>query len=177
MLLNMVFVLECNDDDKSDAIYLRHVLNSFYELKTVSNSPVSTKTLFMNGKRNYKSLRSRIANEKKMFAASGSQTVVIYIVDLDSDEPQLKKSSLNSDIKAFCESNEYEFVWMCKNVENVFLHKEPTSLDNKTEAAKTFVRTGIPAMHLHDLSAHEIKKNCSNLALVLDKYLIRKSDQ
>ena len=66
-------------------------------------------------------------------------------------------------------------MWFCKNAENVFLHVEPDVLENKTEAAKEFViNNEIDKLDKYSLSKIAIELNCSNILVVLSKYLIQK---
>ena len=66
-------------------------------------------------------------------------------------------------------------MWFCKNAENVFLHVEPDVLENKTEAAKEFaINNEIDKLDKNSLSKIAIELNCSNILVVLSKYLIQK---
>ena len=96
------------------------------------------------------------------------------MIDLDSDEPNYKKGTLNRNIMDYCESNGYDLIWMCENAENVFLGLEPGVLDDKTEAAKDWARNKNKELNTVKLSKMNIQKHCSNILLTLDKCLKRK---
>lgn len=172
--LRLVFVLECDDDDKSDAIYLNEVINHFYVFDNARYSQIARQNIFLEGKGKYKFVKNRIDNEKKIFSQEGGETAVIYMIDLDSTENDYPLGSLNRNILDYCNENGYELIWMCKNVENVFLGKEPEAVNNKTDAAKAFARDKSKAFDPAKLSKTRIEQNCSNILIVLDKYLKRK---
>ena len=172
--LRLVFVLECNREDKSDAIYLNEVLNHFYVFENDRYSQVSRQNIFLEGKGKYKSVKNRLQNEMRIFSKEGVESKVIYMIDLDSNEPNYKKGTLNRNIMDYCENNGYDLIWMCENVENVFLGLEPSALDDKTEAAKDWARNENKELNAVKLSKTNIQKCCSNILLILDKYLKRK---
>lgn len=172
--LKLVFVLECDDEEKSDAIYLNEVISYFYEYKNDNYSQISRQNIFLEGKGKYKNIKSRIDNERKTFSCEGGEIKVIYMIDLDSTEPEYKLGSLNRNIMDYCDKNGYDLIWMCKNVENVFLGVESDVVENKTEAAKAFARIKDKGFDIIKLSKTRIEQYCSNILLVLDKYLKRK---
>lgn len=172
--LKLVFVLECDDDEKSDAIYLNEVISYFYEYKNDNYSQVSRQNIFLEGKGKYKEVKNHIDNERKAFSYEGGEIKVIYMIDLDSTEPEYKPGSLNRNIMDYCDKNCYDLIWMCKNVENVFLGVESDAVENKTEAAKVFARLKVKDFDIIKLSKTRIEQYCSNILVVLDKYLKRK---
>ena len=172
--LQLLFVLECNDEDKSDAIYLNEVISHFYVFESENYSQVSRKSIFLKGKGKYKNYKDYINNVVSMFSHEGGVTKVIYMIDLDSTDKEYKSGSLNYNIMDYCNRNNYDLIWMCKNVENVFLGVEPDAIENKTEAAKQFARLKNKEFDNIKLSKTTIELYCSNILIILDKYLKRK---
>lgn len=175
-VLNVIFVLETNDDGKTDSIYLSTVLNKYFLLKNIQYDDVNTQTLYMEGKKNYNKpkLRNRIKNLISMYKSYGNPTVVIYFFDTDSIEKEYKPGSFFHNVQTYCKENGYELVWFCKNAENVFLDKEPETLNDKLGAAKEFDRSGgINKIDEYKLSKSVIGYGYSNILLVLGKYLKR----
>ena len=43
---------------------------------------------------------------------------------------------MNTDIENFCRQNGYKFVWFCRDIEEVFLHKTVDDSKKKEEVAK-----------------------------------------
>lgn len=178
-VLNIVFVLETNDDGKTDAIYLSTVLDKYYSLENIQYEAVNTQTLYMDGKQNYNKikLKNRIKNLISMYKSYGNPTVVIYFFDTDSTEKTYKPGSFFYNVQEYCNENGYELVWFCKNAENVFLDKDPDSLPDKLGAAKEFDRNNkLNEINEYRLSKTAIEYGCSNILMVLDKYLRRKND-
>ena len=138
--LQLVFVFECDGEDKSDAIYLNEVINHFYLFENDNYSQISRCNIFLEGKGKYKNVKNRINNEMRTFSKEGGETKVIYMIDLDSTENEYKIGSLNHNIMDYCSDNGYDLIWMCKNVENVFLGLESNAIEDKTDAAKEFAR-------------------------------------
>lgn len=171
--LQLLLVVETSSEDKTDAIYINEVIRKYFDV-----SDVNIQWITLGGKSNYKNkkIRDKIKSLSRMFESyANGKTVTIYFIDTDSTETQYIKGSFFSNLKDYVEENGYELVWFCKNAENVFLRKEPDSLENKTEAAKAFALSGgIDKIPESDLNRLAIELNCSNILLVLSKYLVQK---
>ena len=177
--LQLLIVLETSDDSRTDAIYFGEVINRFFlYIDKNSGYEVNTSIIPLSGKQNYKNKKivNRIKNSIKMFKTyTRGETVVIYCIDTDSVEQVYKRSSFFYNVSTFCKENGFELAWFCKNAENVFLGVEPTTLENKTEAALEFSRNGdINKIKETNLVKEKIELNCSNIVAILDKYLKRK---
>ena len=170
--LQLILVVETSGIDKSDTIYINSVLERYYDTEGVNIS-----WELLSGKQNYnnKKLLRKITNNCKAFSNIGGVSVVIYFVDTDSTETEYKNGSFFSNLQKLIDERGYQLVWFCKNTENVFLGVEPETLTNKTKAAIEFERSRrIESIKVDMLSKEKIQLYCSNIMLILDKYLKRK---
>lgn len=175
--LQIILVSETSDNDKSDIIYIRSVINHFFSYESNEyDGEVATIPFYLNGKQNYsdKKILSRIRSQTKMFRCynQNAVTVVIYFIDTDSIEKEYKEGSFFRNVQDFCKLNNFDLVWFCKKAENVFLKKETNQIKSKTEAAKQFAYSNsIKTINKSDLMDNEINFGHSNILLVLSKYL------
>ena len=171
--LQLLLVVETSEEDKSDTIYINEVLRRYFDL-----SDINIQWIPLDGKTHYKDkkIQSRINSLTRMFKSNANgSTTTIYFIDTDSTKKEYKPGSFFYNLQEFVKEKGYELVWFCKNAENVFLHVEPGSLDNKTEAAKEFaVKNGIESIKKEALSKIAIELNCSNILVVLSKYIPEK---
>lgn len=178
--LQLIFVVETSSDDKTDNIYLRLILDYFFtSVSKEYGCEVNIKTIFLNGKQHYrdKKILNNIANQTRMFASynEGAITKTIYLIDTDSINKTYEIGSYFHNVQQFCLEHGFELVWFCKNAENVFLGKEVDQIDNKTEAAKSFAKNNeIKRIDRNYLCKTEIEYKCSNILIVIGKYLKEK---
>ena len=176
MRLQLLVLLETNDELNTDGVYFTEVRRRFY--KNYSNhyeGEVSIQIIPLHGKQNYKSnkIKQRIKNQIAANKSYDVHTVVILCIDTDSTKQNFEPGSFFYNVREYCQKYNYELVWYCKNVENVFLGKEANEV-HKVEAAKEFARTErIYEIKESNLSQTIIKYGYSNILLILDKYLIR----
>ena len=178
--LQLIFLVETSENDKADNIYIRSVIDKYFLfLNDCYDGEINTITYCLKGKQHYKDKKTLdfIRNKTKMFSSynEGAVTVAIFFIDTDSTDAEYKKGSFFSNVKDFCEEHNFELVWFCKNVENVFLSKEADQIENKTNEAKLFaIKEGINNIRKNNLSKDKIELGCSNIILVLSKYLKQK---
>lgn len=176
MRLQLLVLLETNDELNTDGVYFTEVRRRFYQ--NYSNNyegEVSIQIIPLHGKQNYNSskIRKRVRNQIASNKSYGVYTVVILCIDTDTTSKSFKPGSFFHNVMTYCEEHGYELVWYCKNVENVFLNKEARDV-NKVAAAKEFARSEkIFDIKEFDLSQKTIQYGCSNILLILDKYLKR----
>ena len=181
--LQLVIVLETSTEEGTDALYFHSVLDYFFERRDLYGNEVNIVYVYLHGKQNYNSddVLSQINNYTSMFndwESERGETHTIYCLDTDSIEKVFKTGSFFKNVQDFCESNKFDLVWFCKNVENVFLGVEPQTLPNKLIAALTFFRSGkISKIKEFNLCKKEIEIGCSNIISVLSQYLKRKNEE
>lgn len=174
--LQLLLVTETSGEEKTDAIYINDVIKHFFD-----TSGVNIQWITLGGKTNYKNkkIENKIKNLKNMFRSynDGGKTVTIYFIDTDSTEKVYKKGSFFQNLCDYINEKGYELVWFCKNAENVFLNVEPETLTNKTQEAKDFAKNNtISRVDKERLSKLAIELNCSNILVVLSKYLPNKAN-
>ena len=72
--------------------------------------------------------------------------------------------------------HDYDFVWFCKDVEQVYLGKKVDKGKKKKEAEAFRCRRIIESISANQLSAEKYRIGTSNIMKVLDKYLERRTD-
>lgn len=102
------------------------------------------------------------------------ETKVIYCIDTDAYELNFEQKKELKEIKRFCETNGYDFVWFCHDVEEVFLGHRVENSQKVKEAGTFRTSRGIEHVDSEKLFATGIRNKCSNLMRVLDSYLERK---
>ena len=178
--LQLIIVLETNSEEGTDSLYFHSTLDHYFQRKDLNGNEVNIQYVFLNGKQNYnsKTVVDKINNYSSMFndwEDEKGESQVIYCLDTDSLDKEYKGGSFFRNVQDYCQTNNYDLVWFCKNAENVFLNVEPETLSNKILSAITFARNGkISNVKENNLSKHEIEYGCSNILLILSKYLIKK---
>ncbi len=167
MAFQIVVVVEANEKSRSDYIYIRSVLEKWYNLHLLNNVKISP--VFMCGRGNFdkKKVANEIKSYKKRYSSVGS-TYVIYCFDTDKydsnpdDQKQLAKE------RAFCKDNGYEFVWFCHDIEEVFLGKSIVDSEKTDRARKYASNHEINSVNQSYLKADAMSRRKSNLMKVLD---------
>ena len=103
-----------------------------------------------------------------------SLSQVVYFIDSDKYDSNPEDQQLNTDIENFCRQNGYKFVWFCRDIEEVFLHKTVDDSKKKEEVAKFKKGNNLGKATEATLSATSMSKKKSNMLLILDRVLERK---
>jgi hypothetical protein len=168
----MKLVIICVESDKkanTDPSYIDKAIKKFY----VIDNTVKLSYQYLGGKGNYnrKGLLTEINKLRKTSHFETSH--VVYCIDTDdlNDQDAIRE---NGKIEDFCKSKGFEFVWFCRDVEEVFLHKQIFDV-NKVAEAKKFARDPCLSKATKDsLSAKTCTRYKSNLLQVLDKFMTKK---
>ncbi len=170
MAKQLIFCLETNKRANTDYIYIKETIDFLYR----ENSQTKISPIYMGTKTKYRSkdILKQIDQKTRMFIHG--KTKVIYFIDTDAFEKNVEHANAFHDIQRFCEENDYELVWFCHDVEEVFLGRKIPD-DLKVREASTYREKGeVKKICLKKLSGKTVQKNTSNLLCVLDKYLERK---
>lgn len=167
MGIQIILCVEADKKAETDAIYIKDTIYRFYEIDRF----VKLSFIYMNGKTNYASNNAQNKINQLSKEYKNGQSVVIYCVDLDRYESNPAQAKENDDIRAYVTKNNYEMVWFCHDVEEVYLG---ASVDKrqKTDAAIAFRKKGlISKIESLKLMSKKAIKGTSNILSVADKYL------
>ena len=99
---------------------------------------------------------------------------VFDCIDTDGFEKNTEHENAFQEIRKFCEKSDYDLIWFCHNVEEVFWGKRIPDSRKVQEAAKFRNNENIRKIPVERLSAKTVRPHTSNILCVLDQYLIRK---
>ena len=171
MAFQIIFVMEADAKSRSDYIYIRSILDEYYNFR--SRNDVKISEVFMGGKGNYKKKKviNSIKADIKKYSAIG-ETHVIYCFDTDDYDKDPDDRKLLSDEEKYCRDNDYEFVWFCHDIEEVFLGKS-VAKSEKTDIARRYSANNLVRnVNKNSLASKKMSKGKSNLRMVLDNYLL-----
>ena len=123
-------------------------------------------------KYNSKEVLKEIKQKKSMF--SHGSRMVIYCIDTDQYEKNPNHKKEYDEIQKYCEHENYEMVWFCHDVEEVFIGYKVSDSDKTKKAAEFVKKNIVKNVNYKKLSSDKLIKNTSNMLLVFDKYLQRK---
>lgn len=170
MAMQMIFCVETNKRANTDSVYISDTLSCFYD----KSNKIKLSTVYMGTKSKYKSKEVLKEIDRKIKDFLIGKTNVIYCVDTDSYEKNaMHEQELNS-IMQFCEEKDYDLIWFCHDIEEVFLGKKVSDSQKVQEAADFRKKNKIKEIPIENLSVSEKRANSSNILCVLDKYLQRK---
>ena len=176
MGLQLVFVVEANKKSKTDWIYIKDTIDRFYKYDVAH---LKLSTVYMDGKNKYlvkeKEVKSLISQYNG--ASAKNVTKVIYCFDCDDYDSNPVDKDFIDKTQKFCKSNNYEYVWFCKDIERVYLGKKVEDGQKNREATKFKADKLIDGVNESRLRGKSICPNMSNILSVLDKfkpYLVRK---
>ena len=150
MGLQLIFVVETNKKSKSDWIYVKDTVDYFYKYE---RTEVKFSPIYMEGRGKYNSPKKQREIEQKISQYSK-----------EDDRKFLEKA------KKYCKEHEYEFVWFCKDVEDVYLGKQVDRSEKTKEAVRFKKNNLIKKVDSKNLVAQTYKAKTSNIMKVLDRY-------
>lgn len=170
MALQIILCMETNKQAATDYIYIKDTIDRFYTY----NNKTKISRVFMNTKTRYdcKDVKKEIKELTKNYRFG--KTKVIYFVDTDDYEKDISHTRDLEIIERYCVENEYDFVWFCHEIEEIYIGKRIPD-KQKTAVASSFRRKQmIDSILEKTLMSKEKIKGTSNILCVLDKYLVRK---
>lgn len=171
MGLQLIFVVETKKACKSDWIYIKDTIERFY---TYERTQVKFSVVYLDGKGNYSTSKTNKAIKtfisQYSAASKTNRSSVICCFDCDDYNSQIEDMKFLEDAKKYCETKEYQFVWFCKDVEQVYIGKKVENHQKKKEAESFKERKLINTVDAQVLSATKYRGNTSNILRVLDSY-------
>lgn len=168
MIKRILCCVETTRQADTDYQYIRETIRHFY----VESSKIVIRPIYMESKSRYNSraVQEQIRKQKM----NSKDTSIIYFVDTDDWDLSADDEKLLEQIREYCKKNGYEFVFFCKDVEDVYLGGRISNTE-KISAIKRFKSThAIEGMTEKTLDSKRYQVHCSNIMSVLDKYWIRK---
>ena len=176
-----VFVVETNSNNKSDDIYVRKYLKSFY---VIDSGDDVIRTVYLGGKDKYDdSAKKKEINNLRLKYLSMYRTdrriAVFYCIDTDdiSRGPDANENRRKAkEIEEFCRRNGYEFIWFHEVIEQAFIGKRVSSNEKKS-AAERFAKRNLSQFGRSKLCCSDYslcKMGTSNLDTVLRRHFKEK---
>lgn len=170
MALQMIFCVETTKSADTDSIYIFDTIHHWYEI----NNKIKLSKIYMNSKSKYnsKDVLREIKQKQKAFVFG--ETKVIYCIDTDQYEKNPAHKRELDEIICYCDKNQYDLIWFCHNVEEVFLGKTISDSKKVQEASAFRRKRAIENLPVRNLSGNRKLARTSNILNILDKYLQRK---
>jgi hypothetical protein len=170
MGVQFIFVVETNKTCKSDWIYIKATIEHFYEEST----SVKFRTVYMYGKGNYRSKKTEkeILSLISQYRATSkdNHSQVIYCVDCDEYSGNPADKKYLEDVQQYCKDKEYDFVWFCKDIEQVYIGRKVDDNQKKKESSRFKAKKLIVHVQAGQLSMNDYQVNTSNILKVLDQF-------
>lgn len=170
MAIQMILCVETNKKADTDSIYISETINYWYKI----NNQIKISKIYMNTKSKYDSKDVLRQIDKKSKAFTIGKTKVIYCIDTDQYEKNIEHLKELNNINQYCEKNNYDLIWFCHDVEEVYLEQRVLDSQKVQEAARFRKKKKIEEIQQYKLSCNEKLAYRSNILNILDKYLSRK---
>lgn len=170
MAIQLILCMETNKSADTDSIYISETINHWYQLP----NQVKISKIYMNTKSRYQSKAVQKEIEQKTKAFTIGDTKVIYCIDTDQYDKNVEHEKEFLNISQYCEEHQYDLIWFCHDVEEVFLGKRVSDSQKVQEAAMFRRKKQIAKIPLKKLCHTAKQTYTSNIMNILDKYLNRK---
>lgn len=170
MAVQLIFCMETNKTAATDWIYIKETIDHYFEV----NNQVKLNRVYMNTKTKYRSKDVLDQIKQKIKEFEIGQSVVIYCIDTDDFEKNADHERELGEIERFCKNNDYEMIWFCHNVEEVFWGHKVSDSKKVREAGVFRNKKKIQEISLRNLTSDRRSACKSNILLVLKKYLKEK---
>lgn len=102
------------------------------------------------------------------------ETQVIYFIDTDQYERNPDHTRELNEISCYCKDNDYDLVWFCHDVEEVYWNHKVSDSQKVQEATAFRRKKKIEEISIEKLSCSTKRAFASNIINILDQYLDRK---
>lgn len=169
----LIFAVETNKKVKSDEVYIRSLLNDYYDLSR--NNDVKVQFVYMDGKSKYDDNKVVREINKYIYENVDGENVIIYCFDTDRIDKDANEINNFHKASKYCRDNKYELIWFCKDIENVFIGKIVRKSEKKQESIRYSKKNRVyDKQFIARLSSKTQTEHKSNILLVLNKYLTKK---
>lgn len=161
----LLIIVETRKSANTDDTYIKETIKKFYP----GVHDFTPKFIYMNSKGAFNS--AKLNHVIKEYVSLSNVIGIIQCIDLDDYDTSISDASLNEKIKKHCEDKKYEFVWFCKNVEDVYYFNTAVEKNKKAIKAKQFIqKMMINNIDERYLRSKQYSKRHSNILEVLDKF-------
>ena len=155
--------------EKSDHMYISTLLSKFYK----NDSTTHLEYIHLEGKPSYNYSKTEKAIKTIKKKSSYDEFFVIYCLDTDKFDSNPEDNIKNNKIIEYCNKNNYDIVWFCRDIEEVIWGKS-VSENEKQQFAQKFIKN----KYYNNISEIKLNKppfqrQKSNFLKVFDKYLNR----
>ena len=160
-MIELILIMETRSSNQSDYMYIKSTIDYYYQPRTFGITKIFATS---------KSQLTKQDNKIKNACKKTSRTpVIVVIADYDYDE------KLNEEIKIYCKNNSINLIWMNSDIEDVYLGEKTKRKEKEKSAIAFQISKDKLLPNLKNLSEIDpLKKNkCSNILIILDKYLKR----
>ena len=167
----ILFCVETTKQANTDYQYIRETILHFY----TENKKNIYRPIYMESKSRYNSntVLKEIRRKQKVFKG---ETHVIYFIDTDDYDISPEANQELDQIRSFCAKNSYDFVFFCKDVEDVYYGRRIPAT-SKVQTVEQFKRRhSIRTINAIQLQSEKYKHHYSNIMTILDKYWTRIPD-
>lgn len=176
--IQLIFCVETNQQTKTDFQYIMSLIDRFYEY---NNGHILIKPVYLGGKGKY-STQKNIGMVNKLITQFGagsdnSESYVFICIDCDKYDSDPADRQFLTQAEEYCQARQnYDLVWFCRDVEDVFLGHMVADKQKKAEANRFVKNHMIDHIDVHRLTEKKYKAHSSNIRLILDQLLpIKKS--
>ena len=170
MAIQIIICVESDKRAQTDNVYIKETLNRFY----IINNQININYVNMGGKSKYNSKDTKKQIKEYLRDYKLGKSVVVLCVDTDQIETNYEQKIEFDQIKEYAKNNQYELVWFCHDVEEVYIGKT-VSKDIKKNVSIDFKKKNqMEAVDAGCLKCSSVRKGRSNILLIFDKYLERK---
>ena len=169
----LIFVVETNKKCNSDWIYIKDTIEHFYQY---DRAHTKFSTVYMNGKGNYPNKSKKIQSLISQYASTSenNRSHVLYCFDCDDYDCNPEDIQFLKSAKRYCNDREYDLIWFCKDIEQVYLGSRIANTQKKEKAATFKAKKSITQIQTDLLLYSSYRIGTSNILCVLDNYLMRK---
>lgn len=172
MGIQLIFVVEADKRNKSDWIYIKDTIEHFYQY---DRSHVKFSPVYMGGKGNYAAKEREISRLISEYHSGSKEnhSYVFYCFDCDDYDRSAENQNFLNEVRQYCKNHRYEFIWFCRDIEQVYLGKKVDDSRKKEEAAAFKKKKKIREIDSDRLSGGTYRLNTSNILSVLDAHMQR----
>ena len=164
----LLIIVETRKGANTDDTYIKETIKRFYP----GMHNFTTKFIYIESKSAFNS--KNVNRDIKVYVSYSTVVGIIQCIDLDDYDTSIIAQNLNNKIEQYCQKKNYDLVWFCKNVEDVYYFNTRIEKNKKVIKAKQFIQNNmIETIDEKNLKSQIYSKGHSNILNVLDKYYKR----